>query len=238
MNLQKILSRAERNMNAVNRHQLGIRKRVGLTLLELVIVVAILAIVAGFIIPCGVYLENRAKTTSANASLAAIRDAIVGTPDKPGYYSDTGQYPNTLEDLFVQPAGVPAFNRDTNRGWRGPYLLNANATYPAYINGFLGPTSPTPYGTSPNPANYGTTGDSAIVDPWGNVIILQWPTSGDLAQNQAFIRLISAGPNGIIDTPQVDGADTGETYYPIPADRGDDIVLFINHADSATPTPP
>ena len=219
-------------MMAMNRHRLAIRKRGGLTLLELVIVVAILAIVAGFIIPSGVYLENRAKYTAAKASLAAIRDAIVGTASQPGYYSDTGQYPNTLQDLFVQPAGVAAFNRDTNRGWRGPYLLNANATYPAYTNGFLGPTSPTPYGTTGNPANYGTTGDSAVVDPWGNVIILQWPTSGTPAQNQAFIRLISAGPDGTVETPQVDPGDPSEPYYPLPADRGDDIVLFINHADS------
>jgi type II secretory pathway pseudopilin PulG len=219
-------------MIAVKRHQLAIQKRVGLTLLELVIVVAILAIVAGFIIPSGAYLEKRAKYTAANASLAAIRDAIAGTADKPGYYSDTGQYPNTLQDLFVQPAGIPAFNRDTGRGWRGPYLLNATATYPAYTNGFLGPTSSPPYGITGNPANYGTTGDSAIVDPWGNVIILQWPTSGTPAQNQAFIRLISAGPDGIVETPQSDPGDPSEPYYPLPADRGDDIVLFINHADS------
>jgi prepilin-type N-terminal cleavage/methylation domain-containing protein len=232
MNLQKILSRAERKMIAVNRHRLAIRKRDGLTLLELVIVVAILAIVAGFIIPTGAFLEKRAKYTSAKASLAAIRDAIVGTPSQPGYYSDTGQYPNTLEDLFVQPAGIPAFNRDTGRGWRGPYLLNANAQYkvgnssdPSFISG----PYPDPYGYWNSVTN---TGDSAILDAWGNSIIIQWPTSGTPTQNQAFIRLISAGPNGVIDTPIVDSADSSETYYPLPADRGDDIVLFINHADS------
>jgi prepilin-type N-terminal cleavage/methylation domain-containing protein len=232
MNLRKIFWK-ERNMNGVNRHRLAIRERDGLTLLELVIVVAILAIIAGFIIPSGAFLEKRAKYTAAKASLATIRDAIVGTAGQPGYYSDTGQYPNTLEDLFVQPAGIPPFNRDTGRGWRGPYLLNANATYPAgYTNGFTGPTSTTPYGTTGNPANYGTTGDSAVDDPWGNVIILQWPTGGTVAQNQAYVRLISAGPNGIIDTPQFDSGDPSESYYPLPQDRGDDIVLFINHADS------
>jgi prepilin-type N-terminal cleavage/methylation domain-containing protein len=216
------------------------RRRPGLTLIELVIVVAILAIVAGFIIPSAAFFEKRAKITATKASLTAIRDAIVGTANAPGFYGDTGQYPNTLQDLFVDPfpstSPLYTFNRDTGRGWRGPYLLNANGTYPAYANGFLGPTSPIPYGTTGNPANYGTTGDSAIIDAWGNAIILQWPTSGTLTQNQSFIRLVSAGPNGVIDTPQdYAGTTTGTPWYPPANVRGDDIVLFINHADSYSP---
>lgn len=213
-------------------------KRSGLTLVELVIVVAILAIVAGFIIPSAAFLEKRGKETATRASLATIRDAIMGTANQPGYYEDTGQFPNTLEDLFVQPPSIPSFNRDTGRGWRGPYLLNANGTLGASNtpqNFIVGaPASPyTPYGDS-TPEPYGYTGDSVIIDGWGHAIFLQWPTSGSTTQNQEYIRLVSAGPDGVINTPQVD-SNSSATYYPPPADRGDDIVLFINHADSPPP---
>jgi prepilin-type N-terminal cleavage/methylation domain-containing protein len=214
-------------MIAVNRHRLAFRKRVGMTLLELVIVIAILGIIAGFIIPGGAYLEKRAKYTATNASLATIRDAIVGTSDKPGYLTDTGQMPVTLRDLFVNPfpstSALYTYNRDTGLGWRGPYLLNANGQYAINTTtNFVGGTYPAPYGAN---------GDPTIIDAWGNAIILQIPTTGSTANNQLFARLVSAGPNGTIDTPIDDTAASPE-YYPPPGDRGDDVVLFINHSDS------
>jgi len=219
----------------------------GLTLIEIVIVVAILAILAGFIIPLVDGYVAQGKTTAAQASLAAIRDAIMGTPDKPGYYSDTGQLPNTLADLFIQPAGMPSYNRDTNRGWRGPYLLNStgalsSANEPGnYITGAPASSFTTPYGTLVSEP-YGNIGDPVILDPWGNAIVLQWPTPSSTfgftaAQNQEFVRLISAGPNKTIETPQsyVDTAVTPNLPWPPLNVRTDDIVLFINHSDSPTP---
>jgi general secretion pathway protein G len=237
-------------MKKVTPHRSPVRSRAGLTLLEIVIVVAILAILAGFIVPVLNGVAASSKITAAQASLATIRDAIMGTPDKPGYYSDTGQLPNTLADLFLQPAGMPSYNRDTNRGWRGPYLFNANGTLGSgnepqgFIVGASASSYTAPYGIpSGNPGYlasepYGNTGDPVIIDPWGNAIFLQWPTSGSSAvQNQEFVRLISAGPNKTIDTPQnyLDTAVTPNLPYPPPAVRGDDMVLFLNHSDSPTP---
>jgi general secretion pathway protein G len=230
-------------MDATTNYRSHIRARAGLTLLEIVVVIAVLAIVAGFIIPLLNGFAASSKITTAQASLATIRDAIMGTPDKPGYLSDTGQLPNTLADLFTQPPGMPSFNRDTNRGWRGPYLLNSTGTLSSanspqgFILGAPVSSYTTPYGALASEP-YGNTGDSVIIDPWGNVIFLQWPTSGSsAAQNQEFVRLISAGPNGIIDTPQnyLDTAVTPSLPYPPPTVRGDDIVLFLNHSDSPTP---
>ena len=198
---------------------LTIRKQCGLTLVELIVVVAILAILAGGVVPLVSQHAANGRQTAANASLTEIRNAIVGTPNAPGYLSDTGQFPATLRDLFIQPVGIPAFDRNTNLGWRGPYLLNANATYPA-TNA------------------YGTIGDPALLDPWGNPFILQIPTSGTSAPNNiAFARIISAGPNGIIDTSPA-AVDSGAPLpyntnpYPLPSARGDDLVLFVNHSDS------
>jgi prepilin-type N-terminal cleavage/methylation domain-containing protein len=230
-------------MTSITLDQSRNRYPSGMTLLEIVIVVAILAILAGFIVPLLDGYAASSKVTAAQASLATIRDAIVGTPDKPGYYSDTGQLPNTLADLFIQPPGMPSFNRDTNRGWRGPYLLNSMATLSSsnspqgFTLGAPASSYTTPYGALASEPS-GNTGDPVIIDPWGNAIFIQWPTSGSsAAQNQEFVRLISAGPNKSIDTPQnyLDSAVTPNLPYPPPNVRGDDIVLFLNHSDSPTP---
>jgi prepilin-type N-terminal cleavage/methylation domain-containing protein len=229
-------------MPSITLNQSRVRQPSGLTLLEIVIVVAILAILAGFIIPMLDSYAASSKITAAQASLATIRDAIMGTPDKPGYLSDTGQLPNTLADLFIQPPGMPTYNRDTSRGWRGPYLLNSMAALSSsnspqgFILGAPASSYTTPYGALGSEP-YGNTNDPVIIDPWGNAIFLQWPTSGSsAAQNQEFVRLISAGPNKTIDTPQnyLDAAVTPNLPYPPPDVRADDIVLFLNHSDSPT----
>ncbi|MGA2500861.1 MAG: prepilin-type N-terminal cleavage/methylation domain-containing protein [Tepidisphaeraceae bacterium] len=203
-----------------------LKSRRGLTLLELVVVVAVMAIIAGAMVPNVAHYLASSKVTAANASLAHIRDAIVGTPEIPGYLADTGQWPTTLADLVRNPfpPGNPlaTFNRDSRRGWRGPYLLNANGSY-------------TVDNTRNFTSAYGIGGDSALLDPWGNPIILQRSTigvpDGTPDANNCFIRLVSAGPNGILDTPR----DYSGTPYPPRAARGDDIVLFINHVDAYQP---
>jgi len=201
------------------------RRERGLTLLELVVVVAILAILAGFIIPLAAGQIEKGKTTATQANLVLIRDAIMGTADKPGFYTDTGLFPSTLRDLFINPFAstdpLATFNRDTGRGWHGPYVVPSGSTYPSNFT-----------------STY-TAGDPAILDAWGHPIVIQianqttsvgtYPSAN--AANLAFIRLVSAGPNGVVDTPQ-NALDTNGNPYPVSSSRGDDLVLFINHSDS------
>ena len=70
--------------------------------LEIVIVVAILAILAGFVVPLLYQYAAQGRDTAARASLVQVRDAIMGAPDKPGYLADTGQLPTTLKDPVYQ----------------------------------------------------------------------------------------------------------------------------------------
>jgi prepilin-type N-terminal cleavage/methylation domain-containing protein len=197
------------------------RRRQGFTLLELAIVAGILVVLAGALVPLVDGFRAQGQRTAAIASMTAIRNAIMGTPQQPGYQEDTGQLPTTLNDLFVNPfpVGSPlySFNRDTGRGWRGPYLLNATGHYT--ISAGTGFTS-----------DYGNNGDTAILDPWGNPIVLQYPQypPNVTSTTPTFVRLVSAGPNGILDTPEMYSG----TVYPPPSARGDDIVLFLDHADS------
>ncbi len=133
------------------------------------------------------------------------------------FYNDTGLFPATIKDLFINPFPssnpLSEFNRDTNLGWRGPYIISQGGTYP-------------------RTDSYGTVGDPAILDAWGNPIVLQIPTSGATpAANLQFMRLISAGPNKTIDTPQ-NAVDLNGNPYPTTDRRGDDILLFTNHSDS------
>lgn len=138
-----------------------------------------------------------------------------------------------LRYLFVNPLseettpyanfGDLATNPATGIGWRGPYLQTGNGRYvvePA--RGFT-----TRYGdeTGPIPNTYPLGPDPAPLDAWGNPIVIQEPQEDPSAQVipdllRLGTRLVSAGPNGIIDTPP-------GIWNPTQAERGDDIVLFI-----------
>lgn len=65
----------------------------GVTLIELAVVLLILIALAGMLIP---YVQNTgggAQCVATDASLVAIRDAIMGTGGQPGYLSDMGGFP-------------------------------------------------------------------------------------------------------------------------------------------------
>lgn len=65
----------------------------GFTLIEVLVVMVIIATLLSLVAPRYFETVERAKESSLKHDLIIMRDAI----DK--YYSDTGVYPNTLEDL-------------------------------------------------------------------------------------------------------------------------------------------
>lgn len=83
----------------------------GFTLLELLVVLLIIALLAGYVGPKVLSYADRAKVQTAQAQMKTLGDALVQ------YRLDTGSYPTTdqgLEALVKAPAGVNA--------WHGPYL--------------------------------------------------------------------------------------------------------------------
>jgi prepilin-type N-terminal cleavage/methylation domain-containing protein len=192
------------------------RRPNGFTLLELAIVVAVLVVLAGILLPKLSGTHDNAALIVTRSTLMNIRDAIAGRdPSRPAYVNDTGQMPQTLQDLYVLPGTLSGelaqFNPATRRGWHGPYLQDATGKYLVDVaRGFI--------------SAYGLDGDNAPVDAWNHPIVLQVPNVAGADQRKMFSRLISAGPDGIIQSPP--------DLYPETGSREDDLVLFIFRADA------
>jgi prepilin-type N-terminal cleavage/methylation domain-containing protein len=191
-------------------------KRRGLTLLELVVVLTILVATASIaVFNSGAMLQD-SRGDVTRQSLTKLRDVIAQT-----YWQDAGgnlpernasvtPVPPTrmttpqLRYLFINPLTentlttadpgstdtTVTYNPAYRLGWRGPYVVpNNGAVYTINSTaGFL--------------EQYGETGDPAVLDGWGNPIVIQCPSllTGVLTPDGALdVRLVSAGPNGIVD---------------------------------------
>ena len=87
--------------------------RKGFTLIELVLVIAILTILAGAMVPIISSNREEARRARAMTEVDAIKSAALM------YHTDTDQWPAAVGDLITRPAAVPA------AVWRGPYLDQA-----------------------------------------------------------------------------------------------------------------
>jgi general secretion pathway protein G len=84
------------------------RKQQGFTLMELLIVMAILGMLAAVVVP-GLYTQFFKSQRQAAATQIANMDSIIGQ-----YLLDMRKYPSILEDLVE--------NRSNSKAWNGPYL--------------------------------------------------------------------------------------------------------------------
>jgi prepilin-type N-terminal cleavage/methylation domain-containing protein len=198
----------------------------GFTLLEMVVVVAILVVVAGLSIASIGYLTADSQFKSTRASLSVIREAIMGGPARAGFYADLGGIPLTLRELFVQGTH-PAWNPATKHGWNGPYL--------AFSTGEFLADDPIPTDDDGGlPTEYGDDDDPALLDAWDRPIVLQIPDFGSTsADHLRHARLVSAGPDGLIQTPPIGPS----AQFPDHALCGDDGVLYLQVPDLRPGTP-
>lgn len=108
------------------------QKMRGFTLVEMVLVLAIVAILGGLLAAVVLNLTEAARTDATETEAERIFKAIVGDPSKGnyGYLGDMGRLPATLTELLAQgsqtafhtaDAGVDHVGR-VGTGWRGPYL--------------------------------------------------------------------------------------------------------------------
>ncbi len=94
----------------------------GFTLMELMVVIAIIVLLAGIMVPNLAGRIEKAKITKAEADIAAIEGALAM------YETDTGRYPpTTLHELKDWLTGVDTgtgvdVNAPEAKNWHGPYI--------------------------------------------------------------------------------------------------------------------
>ncbi len=154
------------------------RRNKGFTLVEIIVVIAVILILAGLLTPIvSTQLTNK-KIEVTEQKLKKIKKAIIGDPSVVqfgqrtdfGYVGDMGNLPNSLRDLIVQ-GSQPGWTYNPTyligAGWRGPYL---------------------------DPTQYPNGKFESLLDGWGRDFVVISP-GGNIA-----MRLRSYGPDGVSGT--------------------------------------
>lgn len=215
------------------------------------VVIAIIVSLAGLVISrMGSTLDD-AHDVATRTTMNAIKEAFVGSGSTPGYVADMKYVPgfkmvdvqvgHLLAQVLVGPRSQQGFDAIAQRGWRGPYLQNAagvrtanpnhNGTFPAGTDSGSGGTFiERQFFTDATHSPYGVTGDPAVADSWGNPIVLQVPPASSDAERFRYARIVSAGPDGVLNAPLND-LFAGRAADGSLQNRGDDLVLFLNRSD-------
>ncbi len=216
--------------------------RRGFSLIELVLVVMVLAILAGFVIPLiGNFTpggEKSEKQIVTETSMLAIRDAILGTATSPGAWADMGKQPalfprkpfwltleyEQLSSLAPAIYAKGPFDPVTKIGWRGPYLKGS------LVHDSEGEIVRDPEG---NPF---------LRDGWNQGIEIVVPDN-----DVNYARLVSRGANedrDPLDKDDPDAQNPNKNYKPggpgkeyaddilTKIESDDDIVMFFFVGDS------
>ena len=153
------------------------KRKAGFTLIEIVIVVAVIALLAGILAPIAFNQIDDAQKVRALGDCKGIANALLL------YRKDTGTWPTTKKMLYTDGAAAASENNFDSAskelleksltdntpaaiGWRGPYLSAYDA------------------------------------DPWGNRYIVE--IEGTKASGAPYAWVISAGPDGTFDTDKSD----------------------------------
>ncbi len=158
----------------------------GMSLIEVIIIIAILAILAGLMSPLIYKTTEASRYKRAERELETIYNAILGDGKEYfGYVGDMGRFPDPLSELYIQssqpvktenPSGSGVF-----AGWDGPYVSVTNSD------------------------------TSGIIDPWGNYYIQVFNAWG---QSNKWM-LVCTGKDGQFDNSNPNATvNRDNLYYP------------------------
>ena len=189
----------------------------GFTLIELAVVLAIIAVLAGVLTPLVTGYLDQARVSRAQADLRTIADAVKLYQRDTGRYPiyNSAGYPTTVSDgtknIFAGPGDAPGETVVWGLG-----AATATTTLEAWVNGnFSGVATGN---TFPKAGFRGPYISNIEADPWGNQYLLNAANLNN-ATYHAFV--VSAGPNGVLDTAKNQSA-TGALSIGV-----DDIVSVI-----------
>lgn len=101
------------------------RNSEGFTLVELLVVLAIIGLIAAIATPQVLRYLGAAKVDTTKAQIRNIQSALEL------YYIDSGRYPSTEEGLSALET-----KPDSNAGWNGPYLKKGGGLKDAWGNAY------------------------------------------------------------------------------------------------------
>jgi len=114
-----------------------LKRNSGYTLMELVMVIILLGILSAVAIPKIGNMIDTSKESSTKQEMQMLRVALIGDAssnvggemaDK-GYIGDVGSLPPNWDALINKPSGVSDWNRNTQSGWNGPYVVDNGGDY-------------------------------------------------------------------------------------------------------------
>jgi len=157
----------------------------GFTLVEVIVMLAVIAILAAVAVPMAWRLFQVTASDTTNDEMQRLKNAILGDSTKIqsgtrtdfGYLGDVGCLPTSLSDLITKLAGVSAFAFNSTAqygmGWNGPYITGAATgqetaeftndqcgnAYTYSSTGCTAPFTSTFYSKGPNGADDSGSGD-------------------------------------------------------------------------------
>lgn len=183
----------------MHRNPMAKNKQYGLSLLELLVVVSILAAIAGigtaYYDSIGEDKKDDLTRIEINQLAAAVKQFHTDTGTWPGFADvdldgDTDEHSQPFSWSILTDTNLASWDAVSNRGWRGPYInrmpvdsVNVPNGSEIDLNGLDNDASKAPVDISVN---------NTLTDAWGNAYAL-------LAIKNRNI-IISAGKNGVFES--------------------------------------
>ena len=186
-----------------------LKSKKGFTLIELMIVVAIIGILAAIAIPNFLKFQAKSKQSEAKTNLGAI---YVG---QTSFFGDTGGYGH-FGYINWSPAGTPRYHYYTGVGSGGGGSLNINAL-DNYNVGAVYPSG------TPNWAQNNNAAQDNTATPIAGTLTPFFDTLGTPATNgYSFI----AGAAGMISTSGILDCWVITSYFPSATQKADKVLVW------------
>jgi len=178
------------------------KARGGFTMVEIIVVIAVIAILAGFLTPTVIKQVQKSKVSETSNDLDSIANAFND------YFVDTSEWPDysgktTMLDFEKYTCLYK--NTKSLAGWDGPYLnesVDVKGTQQVALKGSKG---------KPN---------TGVVDSWGMLYKVAYAAPGSKQGGaRGAVALVSGGPNKKVET------STANVIKGIPT--GDDMIRIV-----------
>ncbi len=192
----------------------------GFTMLEIITILAVIAIMAAVLSPMILNYMDDAKKTKAEADVKTISGVILSLAKDVAHFPIYTDGTKTIGDPDIEllrgPGNNPTDNPAAGQGWLGTTKIGQ-------LENHLVTNTPggIKYGTSGRFFWKGPYVEKISEDPWGNRYLVNVKNGNPNDKPAKVVWVLSAGPNGKIETDPTALADAG------PSPGGDDIAVRI-----------